>query len=252
VRPGHQPDAGYFAVMADHAADHWWYRSRRSLMALLLDGAVPAGGTALDVGCGTGETMALLRRLGATTVAGTDLSDDALAHARRRGGTATAMAALAEQLPFADACADVLVSTDVLEHLDDDRRAVREYGRVLKPGGRLLVTVPAYGWLWSAADDRAGHRRRYARHQLAAVVAAEGFTVDRATHFFSFLVPPAVVIRKTPLGRLTADTDEDASGGPLVGRVLSGLAAAERRVLRRHRIPIGLSMVVLATRDPAG
>lgn len=243
-----QPDAEYFAVMAAHAAQHWWYRSRRELISLLLNGAIPPGATALDVGCGTGDTMAVLHGLGATTVAGTDLSGEALRYARHHRGRATVLASRAEQLPFADACADVVVSTDVLEHLDDDHRAALEYRRVLKPGGRLLVTVPAYRWLWSAADDRAGHRRRYARNELPAVIAAAGFTVDRRTHFFSFLVPPALLIRKTPLGRLAPGTDEDASGGPLVGGMLSALAAVERRVLTRHALPLGLSVAVLATR----
>jgi len=240
------PDAGYFAVMADNAAGHWWYVARRELFRQLLTGRLAPGATALDVGCGTGETMAVLRELGATVVAGTDLSDDALGYARHHPH-APVLAARAEQLPFATGCADLVVSSDVLEHLDDDGAGLREYHRVLRPGGVLLVTVPSYRWLWSAHDDRAGHRRRYRRAELTTAVTAAGFRVVLASAFFSFLVPPAALIRRTPLGRLTADTDEEASAGPAVTMVLGRLAATERAVLRRRTIPFGLSQVVLAT-----
>jgi ubiquinone/menaquinone biosynthesis C-methylase UbiE len=243
--PGNQPGADYFAVMADAAAGHWWYVARRALFRDLLTGRVPAGGTVLDIGCGTGETMALLRELGAARVAGTDLSDHALAHARSRGGPVAA--ALAEALPFPSACADVLVSADVIEHVDDDRVALREYRRVLRPGGTLLVTVPSYAWLWCEHDDRAGHRRRYRLTELRDAVHGGGFRVERSSYYFSFLVPPAAALRRTPLRRLTSGTDEEASGGALAGRVLGGLATAERRFLRHRTVPFGLSQMVLAT-----
>lgn len=244
VRP---PDEHYFQVMADSAPSHWWYTARRALFEQLLAGLVPRGATALDVGCGTGETMALLHQLGATRVAGTDISEDALAHARGRGAGGTVMAALAERLPCADGRVDVLVSSDVLEHLTDDRVALTEYRRVMRPGATLLVTVPSYRWLWSELDERAGHHRRYRLGELTEAVGACGFAVQRASYFFSFLVPPAIAIRRTPLGRLTPATDEDASGGPLATAVLSRLAAGERQLLRRRDLPFGLSAVVVAT-----
>ncbi len=241
-----QPDADYFAVMAARATGHWWYVARRELFRQLLAGRVQPGATALDVGCGTGETMAVLRQLGAHRVAGTDLSENALAYARHHPQGAV-LAATAEQLPFADGCADVLVSSDVLEHLSDDRRALREYRRVLKPGGLLLVTVPSYQWLWCAHDVRAGHRRRYRLAELTAAVGSAHFRVERSSYFFSYLVPPAIALRRTPLGRLTADTDEAASAGRVSSAVLSRLGSVERVVLRRHSIPFGLSQVMLAS-----
>jgi len=199
------------------------------------------------VGCGTGETMAVLRELGASRVAGTDLSDDALGHARRQGANGAVMAALAEQLPFGDGVADVLVSSDVLEHLDDDRSGLREYRRVLRDGGTLLVTVPSYPWLWGPHDEAAGHRRRYGSGQLATVVAGSGFRVERASAFFSFLVPAAAAVRRTPLGRLVSDSDDEASAGAAATAVFGRLGRLERAVLRRRDIPFGLSQFVVAT-----
>ena len=249
-RPGDQPDAAYFATMERHAGDHWWYRARREILTDLLAGRVPAGGTALDIGCGTGEVLDLLAAAGARTVAGTDLSDDALAAARTRVGSGTVLASLAEQLPFADACADVLTSLEVVEHLDDDRLALREYARVVRPGGTLVLTVPAYQGLWSDHDERAGHRRRYRRGEIVDVVAAAGFRIDRASYYFSYLVPPAWLTRRTPLGRLLGDTDDESSANPVLATVFGTLARLERRVLRRPsaRLPFGLSILVVATR----
>ncbi len=245
VMPGHQPGREYFEVMAESAGGHWWYQARRALFSDLLDGLVPTGGTAIDVGCGTGETLTVLRALGAARAAGTDLSADALLAATANGEAAVTRA-LAEQLPFPDRCADVLVSSDVLEHLDDDRLALREYRRVLRPGGTLLVTVPSYQWLWCHLDERAGHRRRYRLGELCDAVAGSGFDISSRSHYFSFLVPPAAVLRRTPLGRLSPATDEDASDGPLVSRAMLALSSAERRLLRRRAIPVGLSQFVLA------
>lgn len=264
-RPDNQPDATYFATMAAHASEHWWYRSRWALMEQVLRDRVPAGATALDIGCGTGELLDVLTRCGATLVAGTDLSEDALGHARHRVGAGTIMASLAEAVPFATGCADVVVSLEVLEHLDEPAFALREYHRVLRPGGTLLVTVPAYQSLWGAHDVAAGHRRRYRLRELRAQVSEAGFDVEEARSYFSFLVPPAFLVRRTPLRRLVNNSsvnnsnennssenhssEDDASAGRLVSAVFGTLAAAERALLARGlAMPFGLSMFVVARR----
>jgi SAM-dependent methyltransferase len=156
--------------------------------------------------------------------------------------------ARAEQLPFPSGRADVVVSLEVIEHVDSDLAALHEYRRVLRPSGTLLVTVPAYESLWSSHDDWAGHRRRYGAGQLARTVARAGFEVDRTSYYFSFLVPPAYAVRRTPLRRLMGDTDEETSGSPRVSRVMMAAARAERVLLRRTgRLPFGLSVLALAT-----
>jgi ubiquinone/menaquinone biosynthesis C-methylase UbiE len=241
---GPQPDAAYFALMAEVAETHWWYVGRRAILADLLRGRVPAGGTAVDVGCGTGEVLHLLAGMGATTAAGTDLSPDALAVARERGGRV--LRSVAETLPFRSASADVLVSLEVIEHLDDDVRALREYVRVAKPGATVVVTVPAYAWLFSEHDVRAAHRRRYSRTALQTAVEAAGLEIERTTGYYAFLVPLAAVLRKTPLRRLFPATDEEVSSMPVVDTVFRLLAGLERRWLRRRDLAVGLSFAVVA------
>ena len=142
----------------------------------------------------------------------------------------------------------MVVSLEVIEHVDSDLAALHEYRRVLRPGGTLLVTVPAYESLWSSHDDWAGHRRRYGAGQLARTVARAGFEVERTSYYFSFLVPPAYAVRRTPLRRLVGDADEETSGSPLVSRLMTAAARAERAVMRRAgRLPFGLSVLALAT-----
>jgi ubiquinone/menaquinone biosynthesis C-methylase UbiE len=245
------PADHYFDTMAAHAGGHWWYRARRALVAQLLDGRVPAGGVALDIGCGTGEVVDLLARLGAGVAAGTDLSDHVLHHALGGGrtGRGAILASAAERLPFGGHRADALTSLEVVEHLDDDLGALREYHRVLRPGGTLLVTVPSYQWLWYHQDDLAGHRRRYTRRSITALVEAAGFDVERASYYFSFLVPPAVAQRKTPLRRFMDDNGETSSSGRLVTAVMERLCRLERAWMARGwPVPFGLSIWVIARR----
>jgi hypothetical protein len=109
--------------------------------------------------------------------------------------------------------------------------------------------VPAYQWLWSEHDDRAAHRRRYGARRFERAVLDAGFEIERMTYYFSFLVPPAALLRRTPLKRLVTATDEDVSTmHPLLDAAFAWLARAERAIGRRRRIPFGLSILCVAHR----
>lgn len=243
-----QPDDAYFDVMAEQAATHWWYRARRALVGALLERSDVGRGRVLDAGCGTGDNLGSLERFGSTV--GTDLSRYALDRAPdgASGGTRVAVAT-AEHLPVESDSLNLLVSMDVIEHLDDDVRALLEYRRALRPGGTLLLTVPAYEFLWSEHDEWAAHRRRYRERTLRAAVVAAGFEVVRSSYFFSFLVPAALLLRRTPLRRFVRSTDDEvgAASAP-VDRVMTALASIERRIALRWRVPFGLSIVLVARR----
>jgi SAM-dependent methyltransferase len=161
-------------------------------------------------------------------------------------GTATA-------LPFRDRAFDVVGAFDVVEHCADERRAVAELCRVLRPGGRLLLSVPAYRWAWSDHDVRAGHYRRYTRPRIVEVVADAGLVVDRATYAFAAVFPLFVAERLMRKAR--ERTGRAAPTGltpvsPRLDRVLTALSRAEARVLPRRDLPFG-SSVVLAAVKPA-
>jgi SAM-dependent methyltransferase len=243
-------DDEYFDVMATQAQVHWWYRARRALVSQLLAGRVARGSLAIDVGCGTGDNLGVLESLTGRTVVGVELSPYAIRHSPRSAqGEVRVGVSRAEHLPFPTGSADLVTSMDVIEHLDDDA-ALAEYHRVVRPGGLVLLTVPAYPWLWSHHDDWAAHLRRYTRPTLLDAVTRAGLRPVRTTYFNSFLVPPAAVMRRTPVRRLiTVEQDEVGAASPLVDRVMTALASGERRWAARGRsVPFGLSIVTLAER----
>lgn len=246
----HVLDDEYFDVMATQAQVHWWYRARRALVTDLLAGVVAPRSRVIDVGCGTGDNLTALEAATGGQVVGVELSPYAVRHApRSAAGDVRVGVARAEHLPFPTASADLVTSMDVIEHLDD-AAALAEYHRVVRPGGRLLLTVPAYQWLWSAHDDWAAHLRRYTRASLLAAVAAAGFRPERSTYFNSFLLPPAAVLRRTPVRRLVkVQQDEVGASSPAVDRAMTALAGLERRWARRRPVPFGLSIACLARRD---
>ena len=205
----------------------------------------------IDVGCGTGDNLDALEEIAGRTVVGVELSPYAVRHAPpAAAGAVRVGVSRAEDLPFASGSADLITSMDVIEHLDDDA-ALAEYRRVVRPGGLVLLTVPAYPWLWSAprrlggppASLHACHAARRRRRVRSSVPGAPR-TSTRSS------CPPAAVMRRTPVRRLiTVEQDEVGAASPIVDRAMTALARAERRRLRRGRgIPFGLSIAALAER----
>ena len=184
---------------------------------------------------------------------GLDVSQYVLKRAQGLGGLPLLAVASAERLPVGDDAVRCVASLDVLEHLPDDVGALREYARAVEPGGTMLLMVPAYQWLFSDHDRWAGHQRRYSAKRLVAAVEAAGLRVERSTYLFSFLVPPAVLLRRTPLRRWLGRTDEETSSvSPLLNRLFGTAGRVERWAARRVRVPFGLSVLVVATVPPAG
>lgn len=245
VRP---MEAEQFEVIARVEAEHWWWRAKRALVAHELRRPDVPLGAALDVGCGTGETASMLSGAGFKPVIGSDVSRDALTHADARLDPAVSLLmARAEHLPVPSGSLACLTSLDVVEHVDDDVGVFREYARAVEPGGVVVVTVPAYQWAWSAHDEALGHRRRYTARTLRAAAEAAGLHVERCDYFHSWLVPAALLVRRTPLRRLVRGTAEEASlGGPLVNRWLGRLTRVEAWLGRRVRLPFGLSVLMVA------
>jgi SAM-dependent methyltransferase len=241
-------DAERFEVMAAVERDHWWFRTKRRLVIDHLGSRVAPGPVA-DVGCGTGALLADLRGAGYGPVVGTDLSEPALGLAtEQHPGVAQAVA---EHLPYADRTLAAVTALDVLEHLDDDVAALRELGRVLRPGGVVVLTVPAYRWAWSDHDVALGHRRRYTVPSLRAVAMAAGLDVEHVGYFHSWLVPVALLVRRTPIGRLLRGSAEEASFvSPRVNRLLVTVSGIERAVIARVPVPFGLSVLLVARRRP--
>jgi SAM-dependent methyltransferase len=226
---------------------HWWYRGRRKV----LDGAIagltlPKPTRILDAGCGSGRNMLELARFGSVT--GIELSDTSVQLARARG-VGEVIAGSVLEMPFADDSFDLAVSLDVIEHLEDDLGALRELRRTLAPGGTLLITVPAYQWLWSGHDEINHHHRRYTRRTLQRVAEQAGWTQVRTTYFNSLLLPAAIALRV--LERVnrakTTETSLDlwVPPEPLNWLLERPLTLEAAMIARGGRIPAGLSLLAV-------
>jgi SAM-dependent methyltransferase len=230
---------------------HWWYRGRRRIVLAELDRLpLPSGARVLDAGCGSGRTMEDLRDYG--QVSGIELDPGAAEVARSRGCGEVDVGSL-EALPWADGTFDLITCLDVIEHIPDEHLALAGLRRVCKPGGWLLLTVPAYQALWSLHDEANHHYRRYGRRTLRAAALATGWRVRRMSSFNSFLLPPAAVVRIAQRGRrLDSDYTPEVKLGPRwFNAVLERPLQLEARWLARGRtLPAGLSLMALLENPP--
>ena len=229
---------------------YWWHRGRQAIVERIVARCVAAGSRILDVGCGTGATTRVLRRFG--SVVGFDVGAEALRRARARG--LPVARASAARLPARPASFDLVVALDVLEHLDDDVAAAREMLGALRPGGQLLVTVPAYPFLWSGHDEALGHRRRYRRRELEAALERAGFELAFSTYLMASILPAAIAVRlwERWLRRAPARRESGYVVVPwAVNECLAALTSAGGTFLPWLRAPFGLSIAALARRPPA-
>jgi SAM-dependent methyltransferase len=225
---------------------HWWYRGRRTVLERVIsDLPVPNGARILDAGCGSGRNMVELARHG--TVTGIELSETSVGLARARDAGEVIEGSVLT-MPFDESSFDLAVSLDVIEHLEDDAGALRELRRVVVPGGPLLVTVPAYPWLWSGHDVVNHHHRRYTRDSLLAVAQVAGWRCVRTTYFNSLLLPVAVMLRLLErLNRKTTESSLDlwVPTEPLNWLLERPLAFEAGLIGHGGRIPAGLSLLAV-------
>lgn len=229
-------------VLASLERGHFWTRTRRDLVLALLESHLEPGDDVLDAGCGTGMLLRELERRG-YRAAGIDVLPPPAQQAETDGDPRVEIGDV-EALPFPDDSFDCVLLLDVLEHVDD-RRALAEAARVLRPAGLLLVAVPACPRLWSRRDVLAGHRRRYTRRALCALLVEAGFTPVHVTHFQFLLFPLFALVRI--LGR-TSDhwVEREERVPPLIGQLLEVVNRLETQLTPRVRWPWGTSVIVVA------
>jgi SAM-dependent methyltransferase len=223
---------------------HWWYRGRRTVLENVIAGLrLPARARILDAGAGSGRNMVELMRHG--TVTAIELSPTSVCLARARDVGEVVEGSVLE-MPFESGSFDLAASLDVIEHLEDDVGALRELRRVVTPGGCLLVTVPAYQWLWSGHDVVNHHHRRYTRRSLRVVGEQAGWKQVRTTYFNSLLLPVAMVLRiMDRFSRKTTESSLDlwVPPQPLNWLMERPLALEAALIARGGRIPAGLSLL---------
>jgi SAM-dependent methyltransferase len=240
-----------YDVIAEVERTHWWYVARRQVLGAVLDaeldGAGPRG-LVLDVGCGTGAGYPVVARCG--TPVGMDPSERALRYAAGRGYQHLVQAD-GTALPFGSGAFAWVAALDILEHLDD-AAAAPELVRVLEPGGRALVTVPAFPSLWGPQDVAAQHLRRYRRGQLERLLTGAGLEIVRRTYINSLLAIPIYAARRLiTLTGLRIESENTLHPG-WANPVLRRIFAAEAAVVPRLSLPFGVSLLLVVRRPVRG
>ena len=240
-------DAQVYRRMAELDSTHWWFVARRRILKGLIEREVrpPAQARILEIGCGTGHNLEMLSGFG--QVEATELEGEARKLASERLGRPVHDAALPDLSLFPPAHFDLVALLDVLEHVDDDHAALDAIFERLKPGGKLLVTVPANRWMWTSHDAAHHHHRRYQKRELRAAALRAGFAIDLLSHFNSLLFPPIAAARLAGklLGRDSAD---DAIPPKPVNSLLETVFGLETALVGRVPLPFGVSLVAVLRR----
>jgi SAM-dependent methyltransferase len=241
-------DQATFAAEARIESTHWWFVERRRLFAALIrECGLPADARVVDIGTGTGANLRLLKQLGFTNVTGIDPSEDAARWCAEKG-LGEVQAGDARALPLPDRSVDLVVATDVVEHVDDDQRAVSEIYRVLRPGGIVLFTVPAFSSLWGLQDEVSHHHRRYRMGPFLKMLDKARFRVTNKFHFNYILFLPIFLARQLIRALKIRLASENEVNNPLLNFLLRIVFRLDVTTAPYFRPPFGVSILVLARR----
>jgi SAM-dependent methyltransferase len=235
-----------YARMAEYEQNYWWHLGRLRIIQSYVKRAAARKERVkvLNVGCGTGGTIDMLEQFG--VVDNVDISDEAIAFMKKHGyKRLTKVDDI--KLPFKDKTYDLVGAFDVLEHIEDHEGALKEWGRVLKDDGAIVITVPAYQWLWSDHDVSLHHKRRYTTKRLAAVAKKAGLRPEKKSYAIVFSLPMVVGFRF--LNKITGrKTDSETSYVPVPGwanKLFTKLLYGEAKLHSVMPFPAGTSVVTI-------
>ncbi len=232
--------------MAEHDTTHWWYRARRDVLASVIRRkiALPPAARILEIGCGTGHNLPMLAGFG--EVDAIEIDDHSRGIAAARLGRDVGASPLPALDGVADHRYDMVAILDVLEHVEDDRAALRAIAQRLRPGGTILITVPQYMWMWSGHDVANHHFRRYSKPSLRAAIADAGLTLTMLQSFNSLLFPLAAADRVVARFTGRSGSDDAPPPGP-VNALFEKIFGLERYLVGRVPMPPGVSLIALVS-----
>ena len=238
----------FYQEYAQIEATHWWFEGRRAIFDTVLRSLdLPANALLLDLGCGTGANLNFLTGYGHAL--GLDWGAAAASYARSR----TAVPVLrgdVTALPFRSNSVDLITAFDLVEHIEDDLACAGELARVCRPGGFLMVTVPAFQWMWGRQDTINHHKRRYRADEFARLFTEQGLQIHRFTYLNTFLFPVVATVRLfrrfVPEKNDELMSDFSMTKPGRINTLLGRFFGAESKLIRHWDLPVGVSLLCLA------
>jgi len=230
--------------LREHQEEHWWFRARREILMRVFGSlALPPEAEILEIGCGTGGNLAMLDRFG--KVCGVEMHEEAVQYARSTTGQDIRAGYLPDNIPV-DGKFDLICLLDVVEHIEDDRLALSTLNDMLKPGGRVVITVPAYQWMFGKHDELLHHYRRYSRKSLRQLMTDSNIEIARIGYFNTLLLPIAVLAFITD----SLTSVEKCTGYDVPPRWLNAtfyhLFRMEQFLIDKLSLPFGCSLLMVS------
>jgi SAM-dependent methyltransferase len=240
-------DKDVYHDMTQLQVNHWWFKARRGILDQTLHGlTISDNFQILEIGCGTGGNMEMLEQFG--TVYGMEMNEFAASYAREKTGKTVHIGSLPDEIPF-DQKFDLICLFDVLEHIEDDIAAVAAIEPLLKPGGKIIFTVPAYQWMFGKHDRLLHHFRRYTRKSLAKIIINTGLSINRTSYFNTFLLPLAVLARFVDTLTTTKESTGYKMPAKIINSALYRIFSLEKYLLSRCNIPAGCSLLLICEKS---
>jgi len=246
---GKRMDKSYEAKYHKAEEMQWWFRSRRDIIFRLIR-RENKNSKILDVGCSSGPLMSLLRRRGFNNISGIDLSDKAIESCKNKGIKNSFVMDCAK-MSFKDNEFDIIIASDILEHIDDEDQALSELNRVLKPNGKLVIFVPAFNLLWGMHDEINHHRRRYSKRYLVKVLRKNNFIIKRSSFWNISLFFPGSIVRllqRVIPKKISKKNDQLYVVNYMTNNLLMRIFKLENKFLQNFNLPFGLSVFAIAVK----
>lgn len=235
-----------YCQMREQQSSHWWFVARRKILgSIMAQMNLPADAEILEAGCGPGGNFELLAAHG--TLCAFDMDSDTVNYCNERFAVDCQEGSLPDQNPFRDSHRfDLVAVLDVLEHVDEDVMSLRSLASCLKPGGQMLIAVPAYQWLFSGHDRFHHHKRRYDLRSLRCAATAAGLEIERTGYYNTLLFPMIAMARLWQRIRQTSPHNDATMPNRFLNGILARIFTSEVWLLRYMRLPFGTSVYMIA------
>lgn len=239
-----------YLEMANTEASHWWFSGRRTILSKIIENLnLPPNAKILEIGCGTGGNLDMLAKFG--EIFALEMDANALAIASKKTNNLYDIRAghCPDNIPHYNQPFDLICMFDVLEHIDKDTETLIAAKQLLAKNGRILLTVPAYQWLWGAHDEYLHHKRRYLLRNLQEIARESGLTPIKLSYFNTLLFPLAVIVRlKEKIFRSANASGAKVPFEPL-NSILRAIFSFERNIILSSNLPFGVSLIGIFTRN---